>query len=140
MSNSQYAIEHKKLGLCRSCPKPVVKGSSIFCLYHREKDRVRGRIKEKKTAIILKKEILDHYGKTCACCGETIIDFLTLEHIEGNGNIHRMKLFKHNVGGVHMYRWIKRNNFPSGYSVLCMNCNWAKRYGGICPHKLGRGD
>jgi hypothetical protein len=35
--------------------------------------------------------------------------------------------------------WLKRNNFPSGYRVLCMNCNHGrKRNGGICPHELHR--
>ena len=135
MSTQEYAREHKKLGLCRNCPRPLVKGSALFCNYHREKDRAAGRIKEKKVAIKLKDEILAQYGKICSCCGESIIEFLTIEHTEGCGNIHRRKLFKYNVGGVHMYRWLKKNNFPKGYIVLCMNCNWAKRFSRTCPHQ-----
>ncbi len=135
MSSSAYADKHRKLGLCINCIKPVVQGSKIFCSYHREKDRARGRIKEKRLGAQLKIECFQHYGNICKCCGESNIYFLTLDHILGNGNIHRKKIFKHNVGGVHMYRWLKKNNFPEGYTILCMNCNWATRYGGICPHK-----
>lgn len=136
MSQPDYARRHRVLGCCRSCIKPLAKGNKNYCDFHREKDRARGRSKDKRLGIKLKEECFQHYGKKCGCCGETIVNFLTLDHTEGRGNIQRRKLFKHNVGGVHMYRWLKKNNFPKGYTVLCMNCNWAKRYGGICPHKL----
>jgi hypothetical protein len=138
MSTSAYAQRHKALGLCRNCPKPLTQGSSIFCVYHRDKDRIRRRIADKKVAVRLKEEFLKHYGNVCSCCGETIVQFLTLDHERGKGNDHRKELFKHNVGGTHMYKWLKRNNFPKGYTILCMNCNWSKRYSGICPHKLER--
>ena len=137
MSRKDYSMKHKKLGLCRNCPRPLASGSSIYCEHHRDKNREYGRKKDKKASLQLKEECLEHYGRKCSCCGETIIQFLTLDHEYGNGNNHRKKLFKHNVGGAHMYRWLKKNNFPTGYAILCMNCNWAKRYGNICPHKLG---
>lgn len=108
MSRQDYAKSHRTLGLCRNCPGVLVEGSSIYCLYHREKDRARGRIKEKRFAIKLKTELLKQYVKACNCCGESIIQFLTIDHDEGNGNLHRKELFKYNVGGVHMYRWLKK--------------------------------
>lgn len=99
--------------------KDLVEGSRIYCELHKEKDRIRRVKAEKKIARVLK------------------IEFLTIDHVNGKGNEHRKLLFKHNVGGVHMYRWLKRNNYPEGYTILCMNCNWAQRYGNICPHQLG---
>jgi hypothetical protein len=30
---------------------------------------------------------------------------------------------------------LRKNNFPPGYQVLCMNCNFGKRYSMICPHQ-----
>ncbi|MBP9719114.1 MAG: hypothetical protein KBD46_01490 [Candidatus Levybacteria bacterium] len=138
MSTRDYALRHKTLGLCRNCPKPVVQGNTLYCEYHKEKDRISRSISEKKIAIALKALCLKQYGDKCRCCEESIIQFLTIEHVEGNGNNHRKELFKHNVGGVHMYRWLKKNNFPKGYAILCMNCNWATRYRGICPHELLR--
>lgn len=80
---------------------------------------------------------MKHYGKECICSGETIKEFLTIDHEEGNGNDHRKSLFGYNVGGVHMYRWLKKNSFPAGYRILCMNCNWGTRYNKVCPHKKG---
>lgn len=137
MSTKSYAAKHKELGLCRNCPSPVIDGSTLFCEYHRNKDRLRRRIAEKKFALALKHECLEFYGGECNCCGERAIQFLTIDHLEGKGNIHRKLLFKHNVGGVHMYRWLKKNNYPDGYAVLCMNCNWATRNGESCPHQNG---
>ncbi len=92
----------------------------------------------KNQQLNFKNDCLQAYGKKCICCGETVAAFLTLDHEGGNGNDHRKSLFKHNVGGLHMYRWLKKNNYPLGYRILCMNCNWATRYGGNCPHNLER--
>ena len=37
------------------------------------------------------------------------------------------------------YLWLKRNNFPPGYQVLCWNCNCGRSINnGICPHKTER--
>jgi len=34
-----------------------------------------------------------------------------------------------------LYSWLKKNNFPKGFQVLCMNCNFAKGKLGKCPHQ-----
>jgi len=33
--------------------------------------------------------------------------------------------------------WIRKNNFPKGFQVLCMNCNWGKGHSkdNKCPHE-----
>jgi hypothetical protein len=138
MSRKEYSLRHKALGLCRVCPREVVQGSSTYCTYHRDKERISGRKVSKKAIVKLKNECLAYYGKECCCCGIDIISFLTIDHIEGKGNIQRRELFGYNISGIHMYRWLKKNNFPSGYRILCMNCNWATRYGDVCPHKMER--
>lgn len=76
----------------------------------------------------VKKTIMNYYGKICQCCGESNLVFLSLDHINGGGTKHRKE-----IGIGKLYRWIVKNNFPSGFQVLCMNCNWAKSHGG-CPH------
>ena len=79
-------------------------------------------------------QILNHYGNHCACCGETIKQFLSIDHIKGGGNKHRKKI--KNKGGKKFYAWLIKNKFPKDYQILCMNCNWGKRMNrGICPHK-----
>lgn len=138
MSTKTYVLKHKALGLCRSCPKPCVEGSTAYCDYHRERTRVRRSINSKKAIIKLRSLCLAHYGNKCNCCGINIQQFLTLDHLNRKGNIQRKKLFGYNVSGIHMYRWLIKNNFPKGFQILCMNCNWATRYGTICPHQLER--
>jgi hypothetical protein len=88
----------------------------------------------------LKKEIFEHYGGTppkCACCGETIPEFLTIDHVNNDGSNHRREVFGRKTRGdsLKFYMWIVNNNFPDTLQILCMNCNWGKRLNGICPHK-----
>jgi hypothetical protein len=74
----------------------------------------------------------------CACCGETEISFLTMDHINNNGAEHRKKIFKSKTrGGYSFYVWIIKNNFPEDLQVLCMNCQFGKKFNeGICPHEF----
>jgi len=67
----------------------------------------------------------------CACCGEWRLEFLTLDHIDGGGNQHR----KSGMTGRKFYLWLKREGFPPGYRVLCMNCNCSIGFYGYCPHQ-----
>ncbi len=100
------------------------------------KERSRQRYFKKRLSI------LQHYSDStvpfCACCGEKEIKFLSLDHINGGGTKHRQELQKSAIkpaGGSSIVCWIIRNNFPSGFQVLCHNCNQAKGFYGKCPHK-----
>jgi len=78
-----------------------------------------------------------HYGGyQCACCGEQQFAFLSLDHINGDGNASRLQLLgKKTRGGHHMYRRLRKLGFPAGFQVLCMNCQVGRRdNGGVCPH------
>lgn len=80
--------------------------------------------------------VLTHYGGNppkCACCGETIYEFLCLDHMKGDGAEHRREI------GNDIYYWLIKNDFPEGYQVLCYNCNNAKAYYKTCPHKIKNG-
>jgi hypothetical protein len=84
----------------------------------------------------LKMNILTHYSGNppkCACCDESEIDFLSIDHINNDGIKHR----KIQQTGNMFYRWIIENNYPKGLQVLCMNCNFAKGKLGYCPHQKG---
>ena len=79
---------------------------------------------------------LSHYsdGKLCcACCGEKNIEFLAIDHINGGGQEHRRRVVGH-IGGTSFYIWLKKNNYPEGYRVLCHNCNISLGNYGYCPH------
>ena len=76
----------------------------------------------------LRKRVLVRYSGSipkCSCCGETEYRFLTLDHINGEGKKHRDSI-KKNGGGIFLYRWLFKQNFPEGFQILCMNCNFAK--------------
>lgn len=77
-------------------------------------------------------QVLIHYSSNppqCKCCNENIIQFLSIDHINGGGNKHRKES---KIG--YIYSWLIKNNFPEGFQVLCHNCNMAKGYYGECPH------
>jgi hypothetical protein len=96
--------------------------------YHRQEKYRLGRLRDRK----VRAEVLAYYGNACTCCGEGIPQFLCIDHINGNGNNHR-KTLKTNI-----YYWLRRNGYPSGFQVLCHNCNMAKGFYGQCPHEAIR--
>lgn len=71
---------------------------------------------------------LDMYGGKCACCGESIEEFLTIEHIHGQRGQKRVSPYK-------AYKTAVENYDPTTYEILCMNCNHAKGRYGYCPHQ-----
>ncbi len=100
---------------------------------NKEKWLKNNKIYSKKYDIKCKKLVFEHYGKECACCGENIQQFLTIDHIEGGGETHRKLI------GRKINRWLVTNNFPEGFQTLCFNCNWGKHInGGVCPHNTSK--
>lgn len=98
-----------------------------------KKNRMRNNKRAVEKRRKLRFEVLKHYSKDvpeCACCGEKIIEFLTIEHIENNGADHRKTIFP-----TQLPLWLIKNHFPKGFGVLCLNCNCAKGFFGICPHQ-----
>jgi 5-methylcytosine-specific restriction endonuclease McrA len=81
---------------------------------------------------MLRRAILEHYGNCCVCCGETIPEFLAIDHINGGGKKHRKET------GSNFYAWIIKNGFPKDLQILCHNCNLAKGFYGECPHKTSK--
>jgi hypothetical protein len=87
----------------------------------------------------LKMEVLSHYGNgipQCACCGEKTLQFLTIDHINGGGRREKVSDTRLRAGSP-MYARLKRLGYPPGFQVLCFNCNCAKGFYGVCPHKQG---
>lgn len=101
---------------------------------HDFKQPERYRLKAKQNRLKRKLGIFTHYGGNpprCSCCSESNMEFLTIHHINGGG----LKHFKE-IGGVSkFYGWLEKNNYPEGFSVLCMNCNFAIGHFGGCPHQ-----
>lgn len=112
-------------GQCFRCAKPNENGKKLCddCLAAKKIHNAK-----------YKQMVIDAYGGRCACCGEDNQIFLSIDHINNDGNEHRAA----GVGcGNKFYQWLVRNNFPKdNFQLLCFNCNLGKRVnGGICPHQ-----
>ena len=90
-----------------------------------EKYCLNRRIAIKKKREEQKKIVFNHYSKgknCCEICGIIDTDVLTIDHINGNGSKHRKE-----IRGDHMENWLIKNNYPEGYRILCMNCQFKER-------------
>jgi hypothetical protein len=103
---------------------------------YRQANAERIKTQQKAYRQKMKETILSHYSggvSKCACCGEQNMAFLSIDHIEGGGRKQMRKLKR---GGDSFYHWLRDNGYPSGYRVLCMNCNSALGFRGHCPHEV----
>lgn len=97
----------------------------------------RGRINELSRArrLILKLQVLDLYGGACMCCGETNHKFLTMDHVQGDGALHRESVSQ----AEDRLKEMLSVRDDTRFQVLCWNCNCGRAYNaanrGICPHK-----
>jgi len=71
----------------------------------------------------------------CACCGEDILEFLTLDHLVDKRSDGGVRVGGDRVGQS-LYAWLIRMQFPAGFRVLCFNCNCALGNRGYCPHEI----
>jgi hypothetical protein len=132
--------QHEEAGLCNRCgQRPPIVGGKLCedCnaqwrkLYSTHSGYKPARKVRRQT---LKRTVMEAYGGArCACCGETEMAFLTIDHITGQGRHHRQVIDRR---GETFYRWLKVHRFPSGYRVLCMNCNFSLGVFGYCPHQM----
>lgn len=125
-------LNNTKWKNCDACRKKNTERSRKYRKLHPKKyDRETYKERKRRDKLI----VFKHYGgdpPKCACCGESHIEFLTIDHINNDGAKHRRKL--NMTGGIKFYRWLKRNNYPEGYRVLCWNCNCSIGVYGYCPH------
>lgn len=83
-----------------------------------------------KFKIRLRLDTLLHYGDKCICCGENNINFLSIDHI--NGIKPEKEITGKRMSGKQLYDWLKKNNYPNGFQILCFNCNMAQGFFGFC--------
>lgn len=126
-------------GLCHNCysrqwtknhRKSVKKTQRNWVIKNKDRHNFLG----KKNRWKHKLELIKAYGSKCNCCGEDIPEFLTIDHINGDGNKWR----KENSRRSHdIYRILKHKGYPKkDHQLLCFNCNYGKYFRGKCPHKI----
>lgn len=76
----------------------------------------------------VRRDVFNHYGWECVCCGENNPSFLTLDHINNDGKAHRA--ITRNV-----YSDLRKRGYPPVVQSMCWNCNMAKQIYGTCPHQ-----
>lgn len=77
-------------------------------------------------------DVLVHYSQNpprCAICGETNVVCLAIDHVNGGGGKHFRE-----IGGS-LAQWLKRNEYPEGYRILCHNCNAVLGFYGCSPEE-----
>lgn len=120
----------KSHGKCHICGETAVVGLSR-CVTHRDMYNAAAKAR----GIKIKIDAMNAYGGckcNCPPCGETILSGLNIDHINGGGTQHRKKVGN---GGYSMYRWLKNNNYPPGFQVLCATCNLSRQLNmGVCEH------
>ena len=113
-SNTTDGWKHE----CREC-------CSDYRRINRTQLTAQGRLYRQR----IKEETIKAYGGVCSCCGEDMVQFLTIEHLNGRDYSNKGK------GGHYEYLRLKSLGYPTdGITVLCYDCNCTKGVYGTCPH------
>lgn len=119
-----YTSNKYTINRCKHC---YILQNRIYQNKHRDKiKKYNDDNKERKKQWLLNRkiEVLNHYTNNdihcqCPCgCSHSGVEFMTIDHINGGGTQHRKD---YHIGNI--YKWLKDNNYPSGFRVLCFNCN-----------------
>jgi len=121
--------KRKALGLCIQCGHVREETTRTKCLRCVEKNAIWSR----ETIANLKQQVIVGYGSKCACCGITIREFLSLDHVvESRADEKKRRGFV--LHCMTLYQKLIREGFPPTFQLLCFNCNCALGFFGYCPH------
>ncbi len=115
------------------------------CWRNRDKTYQHRRNRSNRRRLILrmygqrvKLKVLSHYSPSVLCqcslencwhgdrpCPVSDTRALNIDHVNGGGTKH-VRAIKGQKHGSSFYRWLIAQEFPKGYQVLCINCNWIK--------------
>jgi len=128
--NDFYKNRATKSGLngsCKECVKSYQRDNKERIRRNAKRFRMKNPNYSRDQYFKLKKKFHDMYGNRCLCCGETMEEFLTLDHINGQIGKKRDHSSKAYKNATDTYN-------PSKYRILCMNCNHSIGMRGYCPH------
>jgi len=104
---------------------------------YRQNNLEKIRENDRKRNAAFKLKVFIHYSHgtlKCNCCGEMTFGFLTLDHINNDGHRQRKK----GLNSTGLMPYLIKNNYPSGFQILCYNCNCGRAHtpDKKCPHLL----
>lgn len=105
------------------------KYSRNFRKVHQESYRKVAREKERERRKKVRMDVLTHYSNgtpKCNHCNISDLRVLTIDHINSDGAKMRKELNLRS--STEHYDYIIKQKYPSGYQVLCMNCQFIKRH------------
>lgn len=147
---------NSKKKTCPKCNKKTSKMSGGYCVpckkeyfadyYQKHKAKINAQVEARRKADPekhlatrrernrkLRMDVVEAYGGQCECCGESNIEFLAVDHVNGGGRKHRTEIA--GVGSA-FYVWLRKQGFPKkGLRLLCHNCNQSIGLYGYCPHQ-----
>jgi len=148
--------KRKNEGICPRCGKQPKTDTTVYCDSCRDYTRILSQKESHKEAareysrnwsrnhpelrrerarnygLKTRRLVYDAYGNKCVCCGESEEKFLSLDHINRDGQQHR----KTAGNSTQYYRTIIKEGFPDTMQLLCFNCHMAKDFRGGCPHQI----
>ena len=99
-------------------------------IYYRKPSRQAIATVARRARIRLRQRILEIYGNSCSCCGETNPIYLTVDHVNGKKAVGHSK----RMSGARLYRWLRCHGFPKDqFRLLCYNCNNGRGQNLNCP-------
>lgn len=121
----QYYIDHKE---------DIAKKQRAY--YDQNRDAILTYARKNRVA--LWERAREFFGP-CACCGEYRTEFLSIDHINGNGT--RLRKAGEGAGWTLLSKFNKAGwtiDLKKEYRLLCHNCNQSIGYLGYCPHEFER--
>jgi hypothetical protein len=98
-----------------------------------------------------KQKLIALFGGKCSCCGESRLEYLSVEHSNNDGPEHRtgikqrynLKAPIKQITGSTFYFYVLKDIAQGiiwpGLEIHCHNCNCSKGNHGYCPHEIERG-
>lgn len=133
--------QRRNAHICKKCAcleakrfykKHIIEKRKIYHIYYLNNYR-KINARSRRTQYRNKITVIKHYSPDMSCqnpkclvpSGCRDMRCLSMDHINGGGTRHVDEIKKH--GTSTLYAWLIKNNYPKGYQVLCMNCQFIKR-------------
>lgn len=134
-----YAVQatDKRQSHCKKCRDGAREERRKRTPHKADAQRVRME-RFKKKLLPHREAVFQHYGNACYCCGETIRELLTIDHVNNDG--HQQRRENRGASGAFKYKAIVDAGFPADLRLACYNCNSgrARTPDKICPHQKAR--